>query len=231
MGHVVVDCIVCPTNFKQLSKKFAGLTEDYDNRMQQIDSMLSSYPTISVDDRAINQNISFDQVIQGLESKYMGAKIIRVCGVDGARSVGSKTNVIFVNNGRTIPEGCGAILRDHITLYQPYCRTISSTIMRFVNKRSYHPLTVSKFSIDWLTDMGITLDKEPCDAVPYNTMPRDTARRMMLGDVEVVVQYCALNDQYTVEHFNAQVSQCSASKLYYHGIVDGVGLIVTDSIG
>jgi serine/threonine protein kinase len=243
LGHEVIDCLVCPSHFSSLSRKFPGMTLDFDNRLDTIAKVLQKYdwaawspPTmqgVKCYDEIIKseRNLGFSNVIANLRGEYAknGIKLIQVSGTDSMIGfVRHDDNTIIVNDGRPVPPENREIVKKAKMIHSyPPKPPISSTIVRFLEKEKYYAPSVKDFDPSWLSDTGITLGKGVQGIV----------RLMLLGRQEVAVKIYHIENEHdkllfeneclvlsSVNNSNTQISP----KLYYCDIIENIGYIVTD---
>jgi serine/threonine protein kinase len=235
-GYEVVICLICPSHFNSLSYKFPGITKDFDNRLEIISKFLEKYDWIACYDEIIKKEkyLGFTHELAILRQRYAesGIKLIQIIGTDSKISFAKDNdNVLIVNSGRPISQENMEIIKrvniiNIINMYSPK-QTISSTILRFLEKEKYHPVSIKNFDISWLTDCGIILGEGVQGMV----------RLMLLGNREVAVKICHIASEYDrllfenecsilslVEHSSVRISP----KLYYYGVIENIGYIVTD---
>jgi hypothetical protein len=236
-NDIVTQCILCPSHYTSLSKKFGCLEKQYDNRLHTLQLFLQDYPEIEFDSTLLNSeiNIGIGLHVKNLQKQYklQNVKLIQVCGVDSKiKFVRNNPNAIIIDDGRNIPEENKDIVKHARVIKCDYSLlTSSSTIERFLNQSLYPSITIKQFDPSWLKDTGIIL----------GSGVQGIIRLMYLGTREVAVKIVAINS-YESEHMF--YSQCKIAqdcndlndstkksflKIYHYEIINNkFGYIVSD---
>jgi len=240
-NYEVVKCLICPSHFGSLLKKFPNLSQKNDNRIEIINDVLSNYNWIDSyfdlikNDTNVGCAVIMKKIIDDFAS--LKIKVIQLCGTDSMIYFTKKSlNVLVVRDCRPIPEHNKSILKNVPIINMQITKPIiSSTILRYINKTQYPQCTISDFSLNWLTSINILLGKGKQGSVYV----------MLLGRYEVAVKIYILfsqEDKMLFENETSILLNISQSDLhicpnvYYCGIVGqqfnesilGFGIIVTD---
>lgn len=234
---IVTRCIICPTHFTSLSKKFGKLEKYDDNRLHTLQEFLDNYPEIMLDLSMINAktNTGIGKYVKIIQEHYssQNIKLVQICGVDSKiKFVLNNQNAIIVDDGRDVPDENKSVIKNTNVIKSNYnLISTSSTIERFLNQEKYPSCTIKQFDPLWLKDTGITLGNGVQGVV----------RLMYLGTLEVAVKIVSIDTHESEHMFYTQckiaqscydlneLTKKSFLKIYHYEIINNnFGYIVCD---
>lgn len=211
-----LQCILCVTSVKSLTKKMGHVTlEQLQVRQKLLEDMQQKYAWL----RVMHCKLGVRETIKQLQQDHT---VYQVCGVDSKiQFAKDNPHAIIVHDGRSVPERNKSVLKSNVTVIPWRGKGLSSTMVRFIIGA---PFRAETFCPEWLRDTGYCLGQGAQGIVQL----------MKLGDFEVAVKFLDLRTSRDQEQFKVvqriwNVLDSPQFRCYFAGhLNENVGIIVTD---